>query len=382
VNSAWNGLVLAAAVALLAACGERDGKAEALQPKLEDGRVVFPQGSAQIAAFATEVVKAGDPPEMRLTGRLAWDEERTVRLFPAFAGRVVRILVKPGDAVGQGQALAVLASPDFGQAQADARRAQADFALAEKNLARLRELHANGVAARKDLQSTEAEYARAESELQRALAKIRLQGGGTEGVDQSFALRSPIAGVVVERNINPGQELRQDLQLANSPAMFVVTDPARLWVLLDATERDLADLRVGATVVVHSSAYPEASFKARIDAISDFVDPATRTVKVRGSLANHDRRLKGEMFVTAEWQTETRVVVQVPSKAVQLAGDKHYAFIEEAPGRFARVEVKVDGEHGGVTGIASGLAPGQRVVVDGGLFLERIYRQLGPAGRS
>jgi cobalt-zinc-cadmium efflux system membrane fusion protein len=221
---------------------------------------VFPQGSAQLAAFATEVVKAGDPPELRLTGRLAWDEERTVRLFPAFAGRVVRILVKPGDSVQQGQALALLASPDFGQAQADARRAQADYALADRNFSRLRELHANGVAARKDLQSTEAEHARAESELQRALAKIRLQGGGNEAVDQSFSLRSPIAGMVVERNINPGQELRQDLQLSNAPAMFVVTDPRRLWVLLDATERDLAELRIGAAVALHSSAFPEATF--------------------------------------------------------------------------------------------------------------------------
>ena len=344
---------------------------------------MFPQGSAQLAAFATEVVKTSDPPELRLTGRLAWDEDRTVRLFPAFAGRVIRILVKPGDPVQQGQTLAVLASPDFGQAQADARRAQADFALADKNLARLRELQANGVAARKDLQSAEAEYARAESELQRARARIVLQGGGSdEGVDQSFSLRSPIAGVVVARNINPGQELRQDLQLANAPAMFVVTDPRRLWVLLDATERDLADLHIGATFVFRSSAYPEETFKARIDAISDFVDSTTRTIRVRGSLTNPDRRLKGEMFVTAELQTETRVVVQVPSKAVQLVGDKHYAFVEEAPGRFARVKVKVGSEHGGMIGIASGLAPGQRVVVEGGLFLERIYSQLGAAGRS
>lgn len=373
--------VLTVAACLLAGCGDHNGKAEAPRPTLEGGRVVFPRGSAQIAAFVTEEVKAGGPHELRLTGRLAWDEERTVRLFPAFAGRVVRILVKPGDAVREGQALAVLASPDFGQAQADARRAQADFALADKNLARLRELHANGVAARKDLQSTEAEYARAESELQRALAKIRLQGGG-EGVDQSFSLRSPIAGMVVERNINPGQELRQDLQLANSPAMFVVTDPMRLWVLLDATERDLADLRAGEGVVLRSGAYPESTFKARIDAISDFVDPATRTVKVRGSLANPDRRLKGEMFVTAELLSESHAVAQVPSKAVQLVGDLHYAFVEEAPGRFARVKVKVDSEHGGMIGIASGLAPGQRVVIDGGLFLERIHRQLGSGERS
>ena len=67
---------------------------------------------------------------------------------------------------------------------------------------------------------------------------------------------------------------------------------------------------------------------------------------------------------------------------VQVVGEEHYAFIEEAPGRFARVKVKVESEHGGLIGIASGLAPGQRVVVEGGLFLERIYRELGTAERS
>jgi len=375
-------LVGVAALILLAACGGPNGETEAPQPLLKDGRVVFPQGSPQLAAFPTEAARVGGPQQMRLTGRLAWDEERTVRLFPSFAGRVEKILVKQGESVKQGQALAMLASPDFGQAQADARRARADFALAEKNLARLRELNAHGVAARKDVQGAEADYTRAESELQRAIERVKLQGGSSEAVDQMLALRSPIAGVVVERNINPGQELRQDLQLANSPAMFVVTDPTRLWVLLDATERELADIRVGAPLALSAGVYPGETFAARVDAVSDFVDPTTRTIRVRGSLANRDRRLKGEMFVTAELQGKSLAAVQVPAKAVFLVGEQHFAFVEEAPGRYARVELKVDGERGGMVGILSGLAPGQRVVTEGGLFLDRIYRELAAAGHG
>lgn len=122
---------------------------------------------------------------------------------------MTRIAAQPGDRVKAGQALAYLASPDFGQAQADAGKAQADIALAEKNLARIRELHDNGVAPRKDLSQAEAEHARARSELARAQGRVRLYGGGT-GIDQTLALKSPIAGTVVERNLNPGQELRSD----------------------------------------------------------------------------------------------------------------------------------------------------------------------------
>src|SRR5437899_2045054 len=242
---------------LVSACDNGDAKSDVARPRLENGSIVFRQDSPQLGSFATEPVKASAPQLLRLSGRLVWDENRTVRLFPAFAGRVIHILVKAGDRVKPGQTLAMLASPDFGQAQADARRAQSDFALAEKNLNRLRELYAAGVSSRKEMITAEADYARAEAELTRAAGKVKLYGGGSESVDQNLALASPIDGVVVERNINPGQELRTDLQLSNSPAMFVITDPSRLWVQLDAAESQLASLKRGQTVTLRSSAWPE-----------------------------------------------------------------------------------------------------------------------------
>jgi membrane fusion protein, heavy metal efflux system len=369
-------MVAALAAVLAAACGERESAPDALQAKLEDGRIVFQQGSLQLKSFATEPVRAGERQKLRLPGRLVWNEERTVRLFPAFGGRVTHILVKPGDAVAQGQPLAVLASPDFGQVQSDARRAQSDFALAEKNLNRLRELNAAGVASRKELSATEADYARAETELARAGNRVKLYGGSDQSLDQNLALASPIAGVVVERNINPGQELRPDMQLGNSPAMFVITDPSRLWVQLDATESQLSSLKLGQIVTLRSGAWPGETFRATVDTISDFIDPATRTVKLRASLDNGKRKLKGEMFVAAELEAPSRAGLQVPSKAVILMGERNYAFVEEAPGRFARVEVKANGEHDGVIGILAGLTEGQKVVVEGNLLLHRLYRQL------
>lgn len=361
---------------LVAACGNGDAKSDVARPRLEGGRVVFPKDSPQLGSFATETVKKSAPQQLRLPGRLVWDENRTVRLFPAFAGRVIQILVKAGDRVTQGQTLAMLASPDFGQAQADARRAQSDFALAEKNLSRLRELYAAGVSSRKDLITAEADYARADAELKRAMGKVRLYGGGNDSVDQNLALASPIDGVVVERNINPGQELRPDLQLANSPAMFVITDPSRLWVQIDATESQLASLKRGQKVRLLASAWPEESFEATLDAISDFVDPASRTVKVRGTVVNRDRRLKGEMFVIAELEDAVRTTLQLPEKALVLSGGTYFVFVEEGSGRFAWKEVKVEGVRDGVAGVVSGVDLGQKVVVEGTLLLHRLYRQL------
>jgi cobalt-zinc-cadmium efflux system membrane fusion protein len=368
-------MMLLAAV-LAAGCDKADKKPEAVRAKLEGNKVVFPPGAPQLATIKSEAAQAGKPATLRISGRLVWDEGKTVRVFPPFSGRVVRILANPGDAVTPGQALAVLASPEFGQTQADARRAASDFALTEKNLTRLRELHANNVAPRKDLQTAEADYARAESELQRAQKKISLYGGNEAAVDQSFALKSPIAGTVVERNINPGQELRSDLVLANAPAMFVITDPGRLWVQLDASEADLPQLKRGQTLRLRSSAYPEQSFAAKVDVVSDFIDPLTRVIKVRGSVDNGERKLKGEMFVTAEIDTGVKPGVQVPAKAVFLAGDKYFAFTEDAPGSYTRVEVKTGGSADGSIGVVAGLAPGQKVVVEGSLLLQRLSTEL------
>ena len=368
--------VAVAGAALVPACGDGDAKPDIARPRLENGQVVFPEGSPQVASFATAAVKESGPVQLRLTGRLVWDENRTVRLYPPFAGRVLQILVKTGEHVSRGQALAKLASPDFGQAQADARRAQSDFALAEKNLNRLRELHAAGVSSRKDLATAEADFARADAELARAMSKIKLYGASNDSVDQNFSLASPIDGVIVERNINPGQELRTDLQLSNMPAMFVITDPARLWVQLDAAESQLASLRPGKKVQLRSMAWPDQTFAATLENISDFIDPASRTVKVRGSVENRERKLKGEMFVTAELQESPGADLQISEKALLLVGDSYYVFVEEKPGRYSRQEVKVDAVRDGIVSVASGVKLGQKVVIEGNLFLHRLHRQL------
>ena len=129
------------------------------QPKVGGDSVEFQAGSPQLSSLGSEAAVERAAAAATLNGKLAWNEDKTVRIFTPLAGRVERILVQPGDKVQQGQTLAVIASPDFGQAQADARRAQGDYALAEQNLTRVKELHQNGVAAAKDLNAAEADYA-------------------------------------------------------------------------------------------------------------------------------------------------------------------------------------------------------------------------------
>lgn len=362
--------VLSVALAL-AACGEKPAAPAAPKPQVTGNVISFPAGSPQLAVLTAAPIADASQTPLELTARLTWDENRTVRVYPPFGGRVARIAAQAGDQVKAGQALAYIASPDFGQAQADAGKAAADFALAEKNMARIKELFDNGVAPRKDLAQAEADHARARSELARAQARIGLYGGGSS-VDQTLPLKSALAGTVVERNINPGQELRADQ--GGAAALFVVTDPSRLWVQIDAREEDLPALKKGATFKVKSDHVPGQEFEARLDTVADFIDPATRTIKARGSLDNSARKLKAEMLVTAQFAASGVSAVQVPARAVVFTEGKHYAFLEKGGGKFERVAVTTGAERKGQLAVTAGLAAGQRIVTEGVLLLQQVFR--------
>jgi len=366
-------LLLLACAAALAACSKNGDKGP-VAPRVEKDSVIFESASPQLAALQSAAAEPRREALLRFSGRMVWNEDRTVRVFSPFAGRVVSIGARAGDRVSAGQTLAVLAAPELGSAQSEARKAEQDYALARKNYARIEELHAAGVAPAKDLQTAQADLARTEAERSRTLARLKLYGkdANTEEkqVDLQLALRSPIAGVVVERNLNPGQELRPDSQ--GDKALFVVSDPARLWFVLDVSEKDLGELKSGTVVQLATSSLGDERVAGRIVYVADVVDPQTRTVKVRGTVENTDARLKAEMFLTAELKVPSAKGLIVPARAVYLRGEQYYVFVDAGSGRYVRRAVKLGPAGDGHQVVFAGLEPGEKVVVDGTLLLEKI----------
>jgi len=349
-------------------CSRNSDKGTAL-PRVEKGAVIFEVSSPQLAALQTAPVEPRREALLRFSGRLVWNEDRTVRVFSPFPGRVMTISARVGDRVRAGQVLATLAAPELGIAQSDARKADQDYALAQKNLARVEELHAAGVTATKDLQAAQADFARTGAE--RARTQARLKAYGTDGaVDQQYSLRSAIAGVVVERNLNPGQETRPDAN-PDKP-LFVVSDPRQLWFLLDVTEKDVGGLKAGVEVKLGTSSLGEERVVGHVLHVADVVDPQTRTVKVRGTVEGADARLKAEMFVTAELKVPAAKGLLVPARAVYLRGEQYFVFVEEGPGRYVRRAVQLGPGTEGYQVVLAGLDPAHKVVVDGNLLLEKI----------
>jgi cobalt-zinc-cadmium efflux system membrane fusion protein len=162
--------------------------------------------------------------------------------------------------------------------------------------------------------------------------------------------------------------------VANSPPLFVITDPTTLWAQFDAAERDLTYLRPGKTIMVRTPAYREQEFTARVEAISDFLDPATRAIKIRARLENPGRTLKGDMFVTAEVDADGERELLVPTKSVYFQNGKNYLFIDQGKRRYERRQVQTGDVRQDLIEILAGLNEGESVVTDGSLMLQQVMQ--------
>jgi cobalt-zinc-cadmium efflux system membrane fusion protein len=351
-------------------------------PKVDSGKatVIFATNAPQLSSITVQAAQARTMVVTHVSGRLYWDEQKTVGVFTPVAGRVVAIRADLGQTVTNGSPLAELDSPDFGQALANARAAVGNLAAADKAYMRSRELLKHGAAAQKDVEAAEAAHVAALAERDRAEAVLANYGGSDKSTNSVYILRSPIAGVVVDKNINPGQELRADLMLANAPNLFapifVVSDPTSLWLQVDVAESDLSSLQPGQRLLIHSRSFPDKVFDGVVDRIGDTMDPGTRTIKVRGSVKNPDKQLKAEMYVLVDVVQASggagTLGVEVPSKALFMKGDDSFVFIENSPGVFERKLVKVGIEKDSKVPVYEGLSPGQKVVIEGALLLQAL----------
>ena len=180
---------------------------------------------------------------------------------------------------------------------------------------------------------SETDAARASTELERARARTLLYGS-TDSVNQRLALTSGITGVVVERNLNPGQELRPDQFGPGGAALFVVTDPTHLWLQIDVREGDVALVERGKRIEFSAYAHPDRWFPAEIMAVSEAINPQTRTLKVRARIENISNMLKVEMLGKIRGQLASGDGGVLPATAVFSQDGAHWVFTSARAGEF------------------------------------------------
>lgn len=309
---------------------------------------------------------------LRLTGTVAYNAFNTTPVITQVGGPVTRILVVPGQHVRQGEPMLEVSSPDYSQLLDAYLKAADSSRLTEKNYARAQDLYQHHAIAQRDLDQAESDRNQARADLNAAEEGMKILGiknpaqlaGGPSSAQ--IPVLAPIAGEVVERLVSPGQVVQ-----AGQTQAFTISDLSTVWVLANVYQADLAYVHSGEDVSVQTDAYP-GKFHGRISYVSPALDPNTRTLQARVVVDNPGEKLKRDMYCTVT-VTAGKVAnaIAVPNSAV-LHNDNNQPFVYVAIGanQFGRRDVETGQSEDGLIQILKGIAPGDKVVGDGSLFLQ------------
>lgn len=345
---------------------EKETHASAAITKKND-EILIKDDSPQAANLKIEAVtEMLAPTAEAMNGKISFDENYTSRVSSPVLGRATKLHVQIGDKVSIGQTLMTVDSPDLGSAIADYRKAAADLDLKRKAFERSKMLLDGGVIAHKDFESSEADMAQAQAEATRAKGKLRnLSVDNNMSGSESFTLKAPMSGVIVDRQINVGNEVRPD---APNP-LFIITNPQHLWATIDLPERDLGKVNIGQLISIQVDAYPTETFTGKILSIGTMIDPVSRRVQVRCSIDSKEK-LKPEMYARiTPLNNHNQRVIRLPTSALITEGLYSYVFVETSPGHLKKRRISLDiQEHEYVT-VKSGLVAGDKVVTIGAILL-------------
>jgi len=383
----WKAAPVACAAVLALGLSGCQTKSEAhSEPKPETAKAAAaPQSSSQLVELDPAMLKNVTlerarkqdlPRVLTATGKIQINEDQTARVLAPLPGQVVDLRPRVGDMVSRDELLFSIRSREVAGLVTDLLQAQREHDLAEKTYNMTKDLFEHQAAARISLQQAEGDLAKAKSSEARAEEALRVYGldpkrvTETTGIQSVVPVRSPLEGIVMERAVTPGQFVQAD----NTPLLSIV-DLSTVWVLLDIFERDLHAVHVGQRVIVTANAYPDRRFTARVDHITERVDPDTRTLKVRLLVSNPGYLLKPEMFITASLVlSESEPGITLPAKALFPEGDQSYAFVAVDDRHFERRAITATADGEGRLRVTAGIQPGDRVVADGALLVR--LRQL------
>ena len=343
--------------------------------------IVLSSDSARLAQLKyTEVLIEPLIIPIEVTGQVAINEERSVRVGSLFTGRILEVPVRIGDRVRKGQPLAKMHTHEVHEAQAEYAKALAELNQRKKQvdyaktlLDRAERLYQAKALSLNELERAKLEFNTAREEVARAEAERERAIGHREHLglpdnldyDQPVIVRAPAPGIVIKREITPGASVNPGDNL------FFISDLSSVWVIAQAPEKNLSALKIGAQVQIKVAAYSNESFTGRITRIGEMLNPETRTVEVRSVVDNRSGKLKPEMFATISLAGSVkRDAMMVPDAALQQMDEQTVVFVAHGNNRFEQRMVRTGRKQGSLVEVIDGLTHGEQVVTDGSFQLK------------
>lgn len=305
--------------------------------------------------------------ELNLTGKITFNQDQVVKVFPLVGGHIETLKADLGDFVKKGQTLAVIRSGDLADLEQQGVTARGQLSVAQKNLQVTEDLANAGLSSQRELVASKEQLLAAKGEVNRVSERRQILGGS----GSVYVVKAPMSGFIVEKTASAGMELRSD----DPENLFTISNLDHVWVLANVYESDLANVHEGDPATITTISYPDKVFHGRIDKIFNVLDPDSKTLKVRVTLDNADYRLKPEMFANVSVTYAGRNKrVTIPAGAVVFDKNRNFVIAVNKANQPIVREIDIYKTVGQKTFLSAGLAPGERVVSTNQLL---IYNALG-----
>jgi cobalt-zinc-cadmium efflux system membrane fusion protein len=343
-----------------------------------------------IEPVATKVFRS----EHATEGKIAINEDHATPIYPPYAGRVTRLMAKPGDAVKAGEPLFFIEAADMVQAQNDflagvagINRARSRVSITEIIERQNRTLYETKAVALRDYQTAQADLVQARADLRTAESALEAARnrlvilGKTEAEIAAFQaegkissetpIYAPLSGTVVQRKIGPGQYVSYTSTGAVDP-VYTIGNLSTVWLVAYIRESEAPKVGIGQQMDFTLLAYPKTVFRANIDHVAASLDPNIRRLMVRATIDNASRMFKPEMFASVVIYTEEGdSSLAVPRSAVIYEADKARVWVARNDKSVESRQIKTGITSGDSIQVLQGLQPGEAVVTKGSIFVDQ-----------
>jgi membrane fusion protein, copper/silver efflux system len=294
--------------------------------------------------------------KIRTIGTLTYDERKVHHIHTKYEGWIEKLHVNfTGQEVNQDDMLLEVYSPELVSTQEE-------FLLALKYKDSLKESPFTeiGEAADSLMESTRKRLQLFDVPDHQIEALIR-----DKKITKTMHIHSPVRGFVIEKKALQGMRVQPGMGL------YMIADLSNIWVLADIYEYEVPWIKVGQRVEMNLSYFPGKKFAGKVTFIDPFLDPKTRTNKVRMEFANPKWNLKPDMYANVTIKsTVTKRGVAVPEEAVIHSGERDIVVVQSPSGTFESRELTLGPQAEGYYQVLKGLRAGETVVTSSSFLID------------
>ncbi|MCF8720595.1 efflux RND transporter periplasmic adaptor subunit [Nitrospina gracilis] len=294
--------------------------------------------------------------EIRTTGTLTYDERKVHHIHTKFGGWIEKLYVDfTGQEVENDDVLMEIYSPDL-------VTTQEEFLLALKYKESLKNSEFPDITRGAN---TLLETTRKRLKLFDVAEHQIEELAQTRQIKKTMHIHSPVRGFVVKKTAQEGMFVEP------GKSLYTIADLSNIWVMADIYEYEQPWVKIGQEATMNLPYFPGKQFKGKVTYIDPFLDPKTRTIKVRMEFENPEWTLKPDMYANVTLKSPlAKEGVAVPEQAVIRSGEMDMVVVQNKEGRFETRQVALGVEADGYYQVLKGLKSGETVVTSSGFLID------------